>query len=314
MSTAPSDPDVSLVVVTYNSADVIRDLLTSLSSGCEGVASRELIVIDNASRDSTVEEVAALAPEARVIRSEGNRGYAAGVNAGAAVCRGDAILVLNPDIRLGEGSVARLLEELQTPGVGIAVPKLVRPDGRLIYSLRRTPTLLRSLGDALLGGRVAGRFSALGGTVRDPAAYDRRASHSWATGAAMLISSKCMEQVGAWDETFFLYSEETDFALRARDQGFILAFRPDATAVHVGGEAKVSPHLHCLQVLNRVRLISKRRGPLMGTCVWLITLAGESVRALSGRKIHVAGFLSLIRPSRRPVQLQGRPLVRRADG
>ena len=314
MSTLASPPRVSLVVVTYNSVDVITDFLTSLPSGCEGVTNYELIIVDNASTDTTLDVVAELAPEARVIRLEGNRGYAAGINAGVPICRGAAILVLNPDIRLGKGSVGRLLEELDKPGLGIAVPKLVRPDGRLIHSLRRSPTLLRSFGEALLGGRVAGRVPALSEVVRDPTAYEHRASYSWATGAAMLITSSCMEQVGAWDETFFLYSEETDFALRAGDRGFRLVFRPDATVTHVGGDAKVSPDLHCLQVLNRVRLFAKHRGSITGACAWLLALTGELARVLAGSRIHRAGLLALVKRSRRPVQLQGYPLLRRADG
>jgi GT2 family glycosyltransferase len=274
--------EVGLVVVTYNSADVLPGLLGSVEAGCAGVRTR-LVVVDNASTDTSRETVRRLAPEAELVALPANGGYAAGLNAGHAAA-GDvgAVLVLNPDVRLRPGVVGRLLTALAAPGVGIAVPRLVDPGGAVAPTLRREPTLLRALGEALLGGNRAGRHPALGEMVTDPAVYDRPASPDWATGAAMLVDRRCWDAVGEWDETFFLYSEETDFALRARDRGFALRYVPEAVAEHIGGEATTDPRLHALLTRNRVALYSKRNGPLRAAPYRVAVAAGEAIRTPRG--------------------------------
>ena len=116
----------------------------------------------------------------------------------------------------------------------------------LLRSLRRRPTVLRAWGESLLGGERAGRFSPLGELVLDDDSYERAGPADWATGAAMLVSAECLRDVGAWDESYFLYSEETDFALRAWDAGYRLVYVPAAHAVHLEGESHTSPALYAL--------------------------------------------------------------------
>ena len=132
------------------------------------------------------------------------------------------------------------------------------------------------------GGRRAGRFAALSEVVTDPAAYTRPATCDWATGAVMLVTRRCLDTVGAWDESFFLYSEETDFALRAGDAGLRVRLAPAAEAVHVGGEAHTSPRLWALLTANRVRLFTRRAGTVRGAAFWSAVLAGEALRAARG--------------------------------
>jgi GT2 family glycosyltransferase len=287
--------EVGLVVVTYNSAAVLPGLLESIEAGCAGARTR-LVVVDNASTDATSEIVRRLAPDADLIGLAGNRGYAGGLNAGYRALAGvdlAAVLVLNPDIRLRPGSVVRLLAALAEPGIGIVVPKLVDGAGAVAPTLRREPTVLRALGEAVLGGRRAGRHPALGEMVIDPAAYDRPGRADWATGAAMLVDRRCWEAVGGWNESFFLYSEETDFALRARDRGFALAYVPDAVAEHIGGEAGTNPRLHALLTRNRVRLHRMRRGPLRAAAFWSAIALNEALRARRG-PAHRAGLRALL--------------------
>jgi len=156
-------------------------------------------------------------------------------------------------------------------------------DGTPAKSLRRTPTVLRALGEAVLGER-AGRYPSLGETVVDPAAYRRRGVTDWATGAAMLISADCARACGPWDESFFLYSEETDFALRAGDLGFATAFVPGAEVTHLGGESRVSPALWSLLVVNRVRLYRKRHSAAATAAFWAAVFLRESSRAMLGHR------------------------------
>lgn len=285
---------VTAVVVTYDSAGVLAGLLDALPAAFGGSGPAELVVADNASRDATVEVAAARAPGATVVEMGRNAGYAAGLN--AAVRRAapsDAILLLNPDTRPRPGSVARMVAALRRPGVGAVVPRFVHPDGRTAPSLRRDPTVLRALGEALLGGRRAGRFAALGEVVHDPAAYERGGPVAWATGAAMLIDRRCLETLGGWDETFFLYSEETEFALRAREAGYRLWYVPDAVVEHIGGEAPVAPDLWSLLTVNRVRLFRRRHSRARTVAFYGAVVLNEAVRAVRG-PTHRAALRSLV--------------------
>jgi N-acetylglucosaminyl-diphospho-decaprenol L-rhamnosyltransferase len=289
---------VTIVVVLYNSAAHVDAFLDSLPAATEGVPAWQLIAVDNGSTDDGPARVSTRAPEAVVVRQD-NRGYAAGINVGIAAAESSqAVLVVNPDTRLGAGSVLAMLAELSDPGVGIAVPRLFTTDGRLGWSLRREPTVLRALGEAVLGGSRAGRFPALGEIICDPAMYQRSACADWASGCAMMISRACLNTVGRWDERYFMYSEETDFALRARDAGFALRLTPKAVVVHVGGEGQYSPHLHSMLTVNRVRLFAGRHGTAHTAAFWGVVTIGEALRAVFGAPVHRAALRALLRPSR----------------
>lgn len=272
-----------LGVVTYQSAGVLPGLLDSLPTALSDVDDVRLVVADNASTDNTRQVVRAQAPAATLVDLGRNRGYAAGVNACAAADPTADLLVLNPDVRLRPGAVARLRAAAAADRrLGIAVPRLVEPDGRLAFSLRRRPTVLRALGEAVLGGRAARRLPALSEVVADPAAYSRPTMADWATGAAMLLTRECLDATGGWDESYFLYSEETDFALRAAASGYATRLVPEAEAVHVGGESHVSPALWSLLVANKVRLYARWHGPARATGFWAAVAAGEALRVVRG--------------------------------
>ncbi len=140
-----SESKYTAIIVTYNSADVIETLLDSIPAAVDHVAI-ETIVVDNDSSDGTADLVEARS-DCTVVRSS-NSGYAGGINVGYAAAVGSGpILILNPDIKLRPGSVTRLLEALeQSAKTGITVPRTEFPDGSLQLTLRRDPTLLRSLG------------------------------------------------------------------------------------------------------------------------------------------------------------------------
>ena len=198
---------VAVVVVTYNSADVVAGLLESLPAGLGDVPA-QVVVVDNGSRDDTLEVVRSTAPDATVVATGRNGGYAAGINAGVAEAgNAVAILVLNPDVRLGPGCVPELLRALDRTGAGVVVPRLDDAAGQLIHSRRREPTLRRTLADALLGAERAGRIANLGEVVTDPGAYRVESATDWAEGSTQLISAACWRAAGPWDESYFLYSE-----------------------------------------------------------------------------------------------------------
>lgn len=298
-----SETAVTLVVVTYNSATLLPGLLESLPAACAGVPEVDVVVADNASTDGTLDllrgrdDVVAV-PVGR------NAGYAAGINAGvSAVAPLGAVLVLNPDIRLAPGSVRRLLDATRPGPVGITVPRLVDEAGNTMLSLRRDPSVTRVIGETLLGGERSGRIPWLGELVADRARYDQPGAVDWATGAAMLITKECRDAVGEWDESFFLYSEETDYSIRARRAGFRVEYVPDALAVHIGGELEVSPRLWTICVLNKVRLYARDHGPVRSAAFRAAIVFNEATRAAAGRERSRAALRALLHPNRRPPEI-----------
>lgn len=292
-----AEPDVVLMAVTYNSAEMIDAFLRALPAALDGVPSARVVVIDNASGDGTGDLVRSLAPWATVLDAGANLGYSAGINVGLRHGLGRrGVLVLNPDSVLSPGCVARLLAAAEErDDVGITVPRIVDARGRLKFSLRREPTLLRAVGEALLGGHRAAKVPALGDMIRDPGYYVDGATADWATGAAMFITRPVLDAVGAWDERFFLYSEETDYALRARDAGFGLLFLASAVVTHPGGDMQRSPFLWSLVALNRTKLYRKRHGWLAGALYWGVVAANEGIRAALGRPKHQAALRALLK-------------------
>ncbi len=297
---------VAVVIVTYNSADVLQGCLDSLPSGAAGVELAAVVVADNASKDDST----ALAERAdlpvTVVQVGRNAGYAAAINAGIAALdldRLDGVYVLNPDCRLRPGAVAPLLDCLERPGLGIVVPYMVNPDGTLQPSLRRMPTVGRAVAEAVVGGALAGRMGTVGELVTDPRDYARPGAFAWATGAALMLSPRMIREVGAWDESFLLYSEETDYCLRAADLGWATWYEPASVIEHIGGASGIDPVLASLLVVNKVRLFRRRHGPVRGTAYYVAVLAGEAVRALAGRRTSRASVVALLRPSRRMTAL-----------
>lgn len=302
MSTPEPGARVAVVIVTYNSGDVLEGCLRSLAAQT-GVDLSSVVVADNASRDDCVAiaEAATDLP-VRVVQTGRNAGYAAAVNAGTATLelrKLDAVLVLNPDCRLRPDTLARLAAALRQPGRAVAAPKLLNSDGSLQPSLRRTPTVGRALAEAVIGGDRAGRLGSLGELVFDPAAYEKAGPVAWVTGAAMLVSAAAVRELGPWDESFLLYSEETDYCLRATDRGWTLWYEPDAVVEHIGGESAVNPVLYALMVANKVILFRRRRGPVAGLAYRGAVVLGEAIRAASGRPTSRAALGPLMRLSRR---------------
>jgi GT2 family glycosyltransferase len=205
-----------------------------------------------------------------------------------------ALLVLNPDAQLEPGSLCEMFVALDDPAVGIVVPMLLDAQGQRLPSLRREPTLMRAIGDGLLGGRIRRRPGWLSEMVWHEQSYSHRQPVDWATGAALLVSAACDRAVGGWDERFFLYSEETDYFARARAAGFRVDYLPSARVRHRGGGSGRSDALLALQAVNRIRYMEKhhRRPRLYRLAVVL----HEMLRA--GNSGHRSALLTVLRRSR----------------
>jgi N-acetylglucosaminyl-diphospho-decaprenol L-rhamnosyltransferase len=287
--------DCAVVVVTYNSEQDIARLLDSLPMAALGLKLRT-IVVDNGSADATLQHARKYLG-VTCVEVGVNMGYAAAINIGrrcAGVC--SALLVLNPDVILEAGALREMFDALERSAAGIVVPMLLDEQGHRLASLRRKPTLTRAIGDAMLGDHLGWRPGWLSEIVRSDVRYERPNTVEWATGAAMLISAACDSTVGSWDERFFLYSEEVDYAARADAAGFKIQYVPAARARHRGGGSGQSAMLIALLSINRIRYMEKiRRLP---SAYRAVVIMHELLR--SGDPSHRAALRAVMRRSSWP--------------
>jgi N-acetylglucosaminyl-diphospho-decaprenol L-rhamnosyltransferase len=125
----------------------------------------------------------------------------------------------------------------------------------------------------------------------------------WATGAVMLISRACYEAVGGMDESFFLYSEETQFSLDARALGYATRYVPGAVAMHIGAQSGYSEQTHSMMVINRVRLYRRRHSAPVSWLYFGATVLSELSWIARGNRLSRFAVMAMLRPGRRPQAL-----------
>jgi len=223
---------LSIVILNYKTAGLVRQCLRGIYAHppSEGF---EVIVVDNASNDSCPEFVAREFPQAKLVKLDVNRGYAAGNNAGLKIAQGEYVLILNPDITVLKGNLDGLIKFMDAnPKVGLAGPRLVNPDGSLQYSSYRWPSfwlpLFRrtSLGQLPVVNKLVHRYQ-----MYD---WDHAANQAvdWLLGACLIVRKSALDKVGLLDERYFLYVEDTDWCRRFWQAGFEVHYIAEVEFVH----------------------------------------------------------------------------------
>jgi N-acetylglucosaminyl-diphospho-decaprenol L-rhamnosyltransferase len=243
---------VSAIVVTLDALPWVERCL-------ESVRGLETIVVDHGSTDGTLELVRERFPEARVVEQE-NLGLGAGWNAGMRAAGGRLLLLLNADAWVVGDAVARLVAFADAhPDAGLVGPRLRNPDGSLQRSVRGFPTPWRLATEYFFLRKLAPRSRLLNGYYAGGFAHDEPREVEWLMGACMLVRREAVDAVGPFDETFFLFAEETEWCYRLREGGWRVWFCPDAEVVHVGG-ASHGGRLFAENVRGHLRFLEKHRG------------------------------------------------------
>lgn len=236
--------DVFVVIVSYNVKGLLRDCLQSVFAS-DGVGT-EVVVVDNHSDDGSAQMVRDEFPQARLIVSPHNGGFAYANNlalrgylARPASERPRYVLLLNPDTVVPPQALAEMVRYLdERPEVGAAGPKLILPDGSLDYACRRSfPTpavaLYRMVGLSRLFPRSR-RFGRYNLTYLSP---DVETEVDSVVGAFMLVRGPILDEVGLLDETFFMYGEDLDWAFRIKERGWAIRYNPAVTVLHYKGQS-----------------------------------------------------------------------------
>ena len=244
--------DVSVVVVTYNGMPWLEQCL-------ESVRGRETIVVDHGSTDGTLELVRERFPEATLVE-QANVGMGGGNNAGMRVAAGDWFLLLNSDAWvLGDGLDRLVAFAESRPDAAVVGPRLRNPDGTLQRSVRGEPTLWRLATEYFGIRKLAPRSAALNAFYAGDFDHDSVREVESLQGAALLVRRAATEAVGLFDESFFMFSEETDWLRRFRDAGWKVLFFPGAEVAHVGG-ASHGGRLSVENLRGILRYLAKHRG------------------------------------------------------
>jgi N-acetylglucosaminyl-diphospho-decaprenol L-rhamnosyltransferase len=236
LSTDPAVlPRWAAVVVTYEAGAprllaCVRSVLADTSAGPV-----DLVVVDNGSTDGSTDALRAELPDVRMVRAPGNVGYSRAANLGIAVTRAPIVAVLNADLVVEEGAARALLGRLDREArLGAVGPQLRNPDGSVYPSARTLPSIPDAVGHALLGlwspdNRYTARYRQLDADPSAPRLVDV------VSGAAMWLRRAALDEVGGWDERYFMYLEDTDLCWRLRRAGWDVAYEPSAVIHHEQG-------------------------------------------------------------------------------
>jgi N-acetylglucosaminyl-diphospho-decaprenol L-rhamnosyltransferase len=229
--------DLSIVIVNWNSGGQLGVCIESIARAAQrGECSLDVIVVDNASSDDSVTGIEQASIPVRFIRNSSNRGFGAACNQGAAIADAEFILFLNPDTQLMEGSLALPLAFMNSQAgskFGICGIRLVDNEGRATVSAARFPTAAIILSKALLLPSILpGVFDS---HFMSASELQRSTEVDQVIGAFMLMRRWVFEKCRGFDESFFMYFEEVDLSLRARELGHPAYYLSEAVAFHIGG-------------------------------------------------------------------------------
>jgi GT2 family glycosyltransferase len=282
---------LSIVVVNWNSGDLLRQCVESIGQSTlpDHCRLTGLVIVDNASSDASLEGLSLSETPIRIVRNTRNRGFAAACNQGAAALPSELLLFLNPDTRLFPDSLSAPVNYLRVPEnakVGIVGIQLVDDRGQVMRSSARFPRPIHFLAQALGVDRIIPRS---GQAMRDWA-HDATRSVDQVIGAFFMVRRPLFEQLGGFDERFFVYFEEVDFALRAKLAGWTSVFLAEARAFHLGGGTTQQIRARRLFYSLRSRLLyadkhfSRWQRLLLQATTWLLEPLGRALHLLlSGR-------------------------------
>lgn len=286
--------DVSVIIVSWNVHDDLAACLDSIRRSADmGGLLCEVIVVDSASTDGTLDMLRERFPWVVMLPQAENVGFTRGNNIGLAAARGRLLLLLNPDTEIVGDALAQMAAHLDAhPDVGIVGPHTLNSDGTTQSTRRRFPTLLTGMFEStwlqpLAPRRILDRYY-----VRD-IADTATADVDWVQGSALMLRREVYAQIGGLDEQYIMFSEELDWCRRARDAGWRVVYLGSAMIVHHGGRSTdqvvARKHIHFQQ--SKLRYFRKYHGALaaFGLRMLLIALYGcqlvlEAMKGVIGHK------------------------------
>lgn len=222
--------DLSIVLITRNSASVLFNCLRALDNNDEITSSKKAqwIIVDNDSLDGSIEKVSKMYPNTTIIKNDDNLGFAKAANKGLKVAQGDFVLFINTDTEITKNSISKMYNKISRNGdIAVIGPRLLRKDNTIQKSVYPEPTLWTELFKPLVKLYVSIRekYYKVGNS------YTVQSLR----GACFIINKEYMNNVGGFDERYFFYLEETDLFRQLRLQGKEICYLPESQVYHYGG-------------------------------------------------------------------------------
>lgn len=290
-SPRPQDGSVTVVIVSYNTRDLLRECLRSLRAQGDGEPVRT-VVVDNASSDDSATLVREEFPWVTLIANPTNRGFAAANNQAFPLCMSEFILCLNPDTVLHEHALSASVHELShIPDVAVLGCRIENPDGTLQLSARLFPSMWS------LVTEMTGMYKVVPATggILNPwmSPQERTIDVDIVKGAFFLMRGRALDEIGMFDEEFELYSEEADWCRRARDAGWRVVLFPGATMTHAEGSSsgieRGSPKYLLLE--SEMLYYRKHHGRAYAVAAMALWWTGAVLRSCAWAVLHLIAMV-----------------------
>jgi GT2 family glycosyltransferase len=282
-------PDVSIVIVSWNTKKILSDCLESLER-CRKNLSLEVIVVDNASLDGTAEYVRERFPEVQLVQNSTNLGFARANNIGVRLSEGQYVCLVNSDVVVPEGCLKSMVEYMnQHAAIGMLGPKMVLRDGRIGQSCMRFPSVWNSFCRALALDSLFKGTRFFGGLLMTDFRYDRTIDVDVLTGWFWMVRRDALTHVGFLDERFFMYGEDIDWSRRFHKAGWRVVFFDKAEAFHYcAASSAIAPARFYIE-MNRANMQYYRtyHNQLAVAGLWLATWFHQIVRILGYGAMYV---------------------------
>jgi N-acetylglucosaminyl-diphospho-decaprenol L-rhamnosyltransferase len=230
--------DLSILIVTYNSAETIRECVESIIPELASITA-EIIIIDNKSSDETPAILGSLADQysqLQIVINRVNTGFAAGNNQALSQASGENIFILNPDTVLEPGLISGLMDELASQDqIGIVAPQLKFPDGRIQKTCRRFPTHLDVIYTTTGLARLYPRSHRFNGWKMGDFDHQTRCQVDQPAGAALMVDGSLLRSLDGFDSNFPMFFNDVDLCKRVKDMGFEIWYLPEYKVTHLGG-------------------------------------------------------------------------------
>jgi GT2 family glycosyltransferase len=253
---------LSIVVICWNDLKVISDCLASIVKGTHSTE-YEIIVSDNGSTDGSVEFIRQNYPMVRVIENRANLGFAKGNNTGMQASTGEYVLILNPDTIIHDGALDRWIAFAErNPQAGAFGCRVLNPDGSYQGSARPFPTIWRGEVAALYLRSLAHLSDLFISDTYTGWKGDTEREIDWQSGCCVMFRGDLLRRLGGFDEQFFYHFEEVDLCLRVWKAGYSIAYTPDVTIIHLGGQSvkRFPARFEIEKCRNRYRYFYKHYG------------------------------------------------------
>ena len=294
-------PLISAILVSFNTRALTLRALETLERAAQGLAV-EVWVVDNDSRDESVAAIRARFPAVNVIEAGANLGFGAANNRAMERARGEFFLLLNTDAFPQEDALRELLAAAERhPRAAVVAPRITNPDGSPQKSVWSFPTplngWLENSGLAGLTRRFAPRFW----QNHSP---DEEGEVPWAIGACLLVRRAVYQQLGGFDEQFWMYAEEADWQKIMRVAGWQIVFAPAAIVTHLGGASGIGNRRVAVEFFRSQERYTRKHHGALGLCSSRVALLlGQCARLpffslrvlLTPRNRHARDKLKLAR-------------------